>query len=150
MPYIRRLSESGNARQGYFLEQELAAVIGALPEDLKDLVRFGAATGMRRGEIISLEWSDLHGDELTLRGENSKNGDARNIPIVAALGAIIERRRAASRAEEKGAVRMVPYIFSRDGAAVGRFNKASATACVAAKCGVMVCPKCNASVSSIQ
>lgn len=144
VPYIRRLSEAGNARQGYFSEQELAAVICALPEDLRDFVSFAAATGMRRGEIISLEWSDVHGDVITLRGENSKNGEARNIPVVGALAGILERRRAASRIEENGTTRVVHHIFSREGNAVGRFDKSWAAACVSAGCGVMVCPRCDA------
>ena len=48
-PYIRHLSETGNARQGFFSESDLAAVISHLPADLQDFARFAAPTGMRKG-----------------------------------------------------------------------------------------------------
>jgi integrase len=133
-PYIRHLSESGNARQGFFSEQELAAVIGHLPEDLRDFVRFAAATGMRKNEVTSLAWSDVHGDVLTLRGENAKNGEARNVPLVGELAAIVERRKAARQVEVDGTARMVEFIFHRDGAPVAEFRKSWATACKKANC----------------
>jgi len=133
-PYIRHLSEVGNARQGFFSEQELTAVISHLPEDLKDFTRFAAATGMRKGEVASLTWSDVNGDTLTLRGEHSKNGEARIIPIIAEIGSILERRQAARRTEENGTVRMAQFIFHRNGAPVARFNKSWATACKLAGC----------------
>jgi integrase len=135
-PFIRHLSEAGNARQGFFSEQELAAVISHLPEDLHDFTRFAAATGMRCGEIKSLTWADVDGDALRLRGEHSKNGEARIIPLVGELAKIIERRQAARRVEENGTVRMAEFIFHRGGAgaAVGEFRKSWATATRLAKC----------------
>jgi integrase len=143
-PHIRRLSEAGNARQGFVTEAEVSSLIEHLPADLRDFTRFAFITGMRRGEIISLKWNDVHGDVLTLRGENSKNGQARTIPLVGELAALIERRRLASRVEVGATTEMVPFVFAREGEAVGRFYKAWASACVAARLGVMVCPKCQA------
>jgi integrase len=128
-PFIRHLSEAGNARQGFFSEQEFTAVVSHLPEDLKDFARFAFITGMRKGEATSLTWSDLEGDSLTLRGENSKNGDARTVPLVGELAEIIERRKAARQVKENGTARMVEFIFHRDGAPVAEFRKSWATAC---------------------
>jgi integrase len=133
-PYVRHLSEAGNARQGFFSEQELAAVIEKLPADLRDFTRFAAATGMRKGEISSLTWSDIEGDVLTLRGEHSKNGESRSIPLVGELAEIVERRKAARQVKENGTARMVEFIFHRAGEPVARFNKSWATACRLAKC----------------
>jgi integrase len=143
-PFIRHLSEVGNTRKGFFSEAELAAVIGHLPNDLKDFVRFAAATGMRKGECASLVWSDVEGDVLTLRGENAKNGEARPVPLIGELAKIIERRKAARRVEENGTVRMVEHIFHREGEAVAEFRKTWASACIAAGVGIMRCPKCGA------
>jgi integrase len=128
-PHVRHLSEAGNARQGFFSEQELAAVTEHLPEDLRDSTRFAAATGMRKGEISSLTWSDVDGDVLTLRGEHSKNGEPRSIPLVGELAEIIERRKAARQVKENGTTRMVEFIFHRAGEPVARFNKSWKTAC---------------------
>jgi integrase len=128
-PHIRHLSESGNARQGFFSESELAAVISHLPEDLRDFVRFAAATGMRKGECCSLAWGNIEGDVLTLRGENAKNGESRSVPLVGELSEIIERRNAARQVKENGTARMVEYIFHRDGQPVSEFRKSWKTAC---------------------
>jgi integrase len=100
-----------------------------LPEDLKDFAAFAYVTGMRKGEVASLAWSDVEGDVLTLRGENSKNDEARTIPLVGELGEIVKRRQAARRLEENGTVRMVEFIFHRDGRAGPEFRRSWATAC---------------------
>jgi integrase len=142
-PYIRHLSETGNARQGFFSEPELAAVISHLPEDLRDFVRFAAATGMRKGECCSLTWSDLEGDVLTLQGEHAKNGEARSVPLVGELAEIIERRKAARQVKENGTARMIEHIFHRRGQPVAEFRKSWVTACLAAGVGRMVCPNCK-------
>jgi integrase len=128
-PYIRHLSEAGNARQGFFTEQELAAVIELLPADLKDFTAFAACTGMRKGEISSLRWSDVDGDTLKLRGEDAKNGFDRNIPLTGELAEIIERRGGVRQTKIKGVSQLCEFIFHRKGKQVGRFNKAWATAC---------------------
>jgi len=78
---------------------------------------------------LHLTWSDVEGDVLTLRGENSKNDEARTIPLAGELGEIIKRRQAARRVEENGTVCMVELIFHRDGRAVQEFRKSWATAC---------------------
>ncbi len=88
-PYIRHLSEAGNARKGFFSEAELAGVVSHLPADLHDFVNFAAATGMRKSEIASLTWDDLQGEVLTLQGEHAKNGEARNIPVAGEIAQIL-------------------------------------------------------------
>lgn len=56
-PKIRRLSEKGNARQGFFERADFDAVVSALPDYLKDFARFGYLSGWRKGEISSLKWA---------------------------------------------------------------------------------------------
>jgi integrase len=120
-PYIRHLSEAGNARSGFLGESQLAVLVSHLPADLQDFTRFGFLTGWRKGEIASLAWSDLDGDTIRLRGENSKSGESRVVPLVGELAKLIERRKAARRMESR-------FIFHRDGAPVAEFRKAWATA----------------------
>jgi integrase len=104
-------------------------VVSHLPEDLRDFVGFAAATGMRKGEIASLQWSDVEGDTITLRGEHSKNGEARTLPLVGELAKIVERRKAARMINENGTVRIVDFLFHRGGQAVSEFRKSWASAC---------------------
>jgi integrase len=143
-PYIELLSEDGNARQGFFSEQELREVLAHLPADLKDFVDFAAATGMRKNELALLTWKMVHDDEIQIPADITKNRKARTLPLSTKLAAIIERRKAVRRIEENGTARMVEFIFHRDGEPVREFRKSWARACVAAKVGSMVCPKCKA------
>jgi integrase len=146
-PQIRHLSEKGNARQGFFSDAEFHALIQYLPLYLRDFVQFGYLTGWRKGEIASLRWSDVEGDVVRLRAENSKNGEARTVTLSGDLAGLIERRKAARQIKTNGGVTLAAYVFHHEGAQVGDFRKAWATACVAAGQGRYVCDRCKQTVS---
>jgi integrase len=114
-PVIKHLSEVGNERKGFFSESEIRSVIAGLPPYLKDFVLFAYVTGMRKGEVQSLRWTDVHADAITLRPENSKNGEARTIPLEGELSELIERCQAARRIEKKGVVTISDYVFHDGG-----------------------------------
>ena len=148
-PVIKHLSEVGNERKGFFTETELGSVVSHLPEYLKDFILFAYITGMRRGEVQSLRWSDIHGDAITLRPENSKNNEARMIPLEGELGELIERRREARKVKkEDGTTLAAEYIFHLKGEPIASFRKAWATACCMAGVGTLVCPKCSGAVDA--
>ena len=129
-PFIPRLSEIGNERQGFFETADFEAVVGQLPEYLQDLSRFGFITGWRKGSIESLRWSDVGEDVIYLRAENSKTRKPETMPLEGDLEAIIERRREAQTIEDKdGNKRFAEYVFHSNGNPVGDFRKAWATAC---------------------
>ena len=145
-PRIRRLSEKGNERRGFFSESEIRLVIANLPESLRDFVLFGYLTGMRRGEIASLEWADVDGDTIRLRAENAKTGEGRTLPIVGELAELIARRREARQVKVKGTVVLANLIFHRGCLPIAEFRKSWASACCAAGVGKLVCPKCSGDV----
>jgi len=126
-PFVRHLSEAGNARQGFLGEKEVEAVIAHLPADLRDFTRFAFLTGWRKGEIASLTWADLDGATIRLRGEHSKNGESRVVPLAGELTKLMDRRKKARRMDS-------PFIFHRDGAAVAEFRKSWASATKKAGC----------------
>jgi integrase len=128
-PFIPRLSEIGNERQGFFETADFEAVIEKLPEYLKDFARFGFVTGWRKGSIASLRWADVGEDVIYLQAKNSKTRKAETIPIEGDLEQVIERRRAARAMDENGGKRFAEYVFHREGKPVGDFRKAWATAC---------------------
>jgi integrase len=133
-PHIRHLSESGNARQGFFADYEFRAVVENLPEYLKDFARFGYLTGWRRGEIASLEWRDVDGDVIRLRGENAKNGESRSITLDGELAEVMEQRKAARQVKTDSGVMLADLVFHNGGNAIVDFRKAWATACKMAGC----------------
>jgi integrase len=55
-----------------------------LPENLRPVLALGYYCGMRLGEIQQLKWSgvDLKRGEITLQGNETKNGRPRAIPLI--------------------------------------------------------------------
>ncbi len=62
------------------LERLLAA--GANPNPwFRAVVLFAIETGMRRGEILSLTWENVHLDNRYVHLPDTKNGDSRDVPL---------------------------------------------------------------------
>jgi integrase len=136
-PYIRKLSETDNVRQGFFSEAQIREILVNLPDDgLRDFVEWAACTGQRKGEIALLTWDMVDGDEIRIPGEVCKNRRPRVIPIGPELAEIIARRKKARRVLSiDGVTRFAESIFHRgDGLPVGEFKKSWATATKKAKC----------------
>lgn len=119
IPKVPRLTEQ-NVRRGFFENEEFESVIAYLPEAFRDFARFGYWTGMRKGEIASLEWSDVDrlARVLRLRPENSKTGEGRLIPLVDELWSIIECRWEERAIETPQGARIAQWIFHRAGCQV--------------------------------
>jgi integrase len=132
IPKVRVLTEN-NTRQGFFERPDLETVVSALPAYLQDFTRFAYLTGWRKGEIISLKWTDVDRDAgaIRLRPEAAKTGRGRTVMLEADLAALIDRRWQARLLEKDGNVRVTALVFHRDGEPVGDFRKAWATACQA-------------------
>jgi integrase len=128
-PHIRHLSEKGNVRRGFFTDTEFCAVQSNLPRYLQDFARFGYLTGWRRGEIASLRWEDVHGDEIRLRPENSKNGCGRTVAIAGELAELIDRRKEARKIKTQAGVVIADLVFHHNGHAIVDIRKSWATAC---------------------
>jgi integrase len=133
IPKVRVLTEN-NTRQGFLERPDLEAVVAALPNYLRDFTRFAYFTGWRKGEIISLKWSDVDRDAgaIRLRPEAAKTGRGRTVMLEGDLAELIDRCWEARLFEKNGNVRVAALVFHRDGEPVGDFRKAWATACQAA------------------
>ncbi|MBI1911984.1 MAG: tyrosine-type recombinase/integrase [Deltaproteobacteria bacterium] len=80
IPYIPRLQEN-NVRQGYYEHKDYLALRSALPAYFKPVITMAYYTGMRKMEILNLQWSqvDLIEGKITLKPQDTKNKEARMI-----------------------------------------------------------------------
>jgi integrase len=148
-PKIRHLSEKGNARRGFFADEDFRRLRQHLPEHLRDFCEFGYLTGWRKGEISSLRWEDVEGELLELRGEYAKNSEPRSVILSGNLEALIARRRDERKYEARGHWFFSTYLFHRNGKPIGDFRKSWVTACVATGLGRFHCPACDRAVEKV-
>jgi integrase len=73
-------------------EARLMAVAGPR---LQRIIIAALETTCRRGELLKLQWKDVHLDrrEFTIRAENAKDGETRILPISSRLSAVLEMAR---------------------------------------------------------
>lgn len=72
-PFVRHLSEEGNARRGFFEEEQFRAVCARLPQHLADFALYGYLSGWRAGECATQGWDDVEDDVVhsgTLRASS--------------------------------------------------------------------------------
>ena len=55
------------------------------------MIELAIETGMRRGELLSLEWKNIHLDSHRLVLNTTKNGKARIVPLTTRARAILEQ-----------------------------------------------------------
>ena len=76
--------------------KELSKLFKVLDEEpdqvLADVMRVALATGMRRGEIVSLKWPDLNFERETIFIRDPKGGKSQSIPMNAAAREILGRQ----------------------------------------------------------
>jgi integrase len=136
VPYFPMLKEA-SPRSGFLEREQYEALSRALPDYLCLPVAIGFFTGMREGEILSLEWDqvDFLADTINLRPGETKNDLPRTIPIVPQLRALLVEQ----RSSRQTGCRFVCFRFDRRGHAVkiSGFRKAWYSACVKAGLGTM-------------
>ena len=92
-------------------EWEIAKLLEASPADLGDVWRVALATGLRAGELTSLEWDDVEWEagRLRVRAETSKSKRTRHVPMGPTVEAILRRLRLhlAERSDRESARRLV-------------------------------------------
>ncbi len=124
--HIPKLEEN-NVRKGFFEYEDFVKLRAALPEELRPLVAFGYFTGCRRGEILSLQWSQVDLLERVARLEpgTTKNDQARVIPLGTELYGTLTMQKAIRDQKYPDC----PWVFPRQGRRILQFKNAWAAAC---------------------
>jgi integrase len=128
-PAIKFLYESKktSARQGFLEVADYEKLSNALPEYVRPILATGFYTGMRLGEILGLKWFqvNLAENRITLEGEDTKNAEARVVPLIDGLPQMLEDIRRKNPDAER-------VFLSDNGKPVASFIKAWRSACVKA------------------
>ena len=87
------LRGDSNARDRVLSSEEFDKLLAALPSHTRAIVATGYYTGMRKGEVINLTWDkvDMKSRVIALDAADTKDREARRIPICAALYKILEK-----------------------------------------------------------
>jgi integrase len=70
-----------NQRSRFLDENEEQSILSSCSDRIKPIVLTALNTGMRRGEILSLEWSDVDFNNRLITVKDSKNRESRKIPM---------------------------------------------------------------------
>jgi len=134
-PYIPSVKVD-NVRSGFLTTADVETVVQELGSDLGPVIRFGALTGWRKREILSLGWSQVDFDAGTVRLEpgTTKNKEGRTFPFRALppLEQLLVEQRARTSEVERRLGRIVPFVFHRQGEPVRSMRRAWNVACTRA------------------
>jgi len=93
---VSRLKEN-NERTRWLSDEEEALLLSNSPEWLTDILVVALNTGMRRGELLNLRWSDVNLFRKVLVVTKSKNKQPRTVPInKRALGVFLKKAKVRS------------------------------------------------------
>lgn len=98
---VKHLSVLNSRRKRRTREDEIQAVISWLLANhdrvgattFADLVQVALACAARQGELLALRWADVYLDRKVVCFRETKNGDAREVPLTDAAMRVLERRR---------------------------------------------------------
>ena len=100
-----------NARQGFVEPETFAVILPHLREPHAAVARFLYASCWRLNEALGLTWAAVDTRGAEVRIGDTKNGDARALPIAHEIAAVLELRQ---RSRTVGAA-IVPWVFHRAG-----------------------------------
>lgn len=123
-----------NARQGFFEEEDLQAVLPHLPPHARNLVEFLYLTGWRSGEAFGLQWGDVNWKRQTVLLRDSKNREPRIFPFKyhPRLEEVLRHQHDEVSRWEHANSRICPAVFPWRGRPMKKLRRSWQNACRAA------------------
>jgi integrase len=123
-----------NARQGFFEEADLQAVLPRLPLHARNLVEFLYLTGWRVGEALRLQWSDVDWKRQSVWLRDSKSREPRVFPFKyhARLEDVLRSQRRMVSDWERAEGRLCTAVFPWRGRPMQKLRRSWKRACRAA------------------
>jgi integrase len=123
-----------NARQGFFEEEGLQAVLPHLPEHARYLVEFLYLTGWRSSEAFRLQWTDVDWKRQLVWLRDSKNREPRIFPFKyhPRLEEVLRRQRGAVSEWERETGSLRASVFHWRGRPIRKLRRSWQSACKAA------------------
>jgi integrase len=127
VPYFPMVTET-NIRTGFLSDEQYAALRDALLPELKALFVAAYITGIRRGELLAIQWPqvDFEAGIITLNKGETKNKEARSVPI---LDGDMRELLLAARKERDASFPHCQWVFSRQGQPIKDFRSLWEAAC---------------------
>lgn len=94
VPKVRLFKESAN-RERSLTKEQAGKLLAELPQHLRDLVLFSLATGLRQGNVLKLEWSQINLEQrhAWVHAWQSKNRRPIAIPLNEAAYSVLIRQK---------------------------------------------------------
>jgi len=83
------LTKENNQRLRFLSQEELQKLLTVSPDHLQEIIICAVNTGMRRGELLSLKWEQIHNGFIYL--QNTKTNDPRQIPVNDTLAELFKK-----------------------------------------------------------
>ncbi len=131
LPALPSKLKENNVRKGFFEHEDYTALLKTLPDELRPVLTFAYYTGCRKGEILSLQWSqvDLLEQVVRLEAGTTKNDEPRLIPLAPELYEVLKMQKAIRDHKYPDC----PWVFFREGEEILDFRGAWDEAAKAAK-----------------
>jgi integrase len=128
VPYVPKLEEN-NVRKGFFSHEDFLKLRDTLSASLKPIATLSYFTGMRRGEVLGLQWTQVDFDQrtITLNPGETKNGEARLLPMAEEVYQTLLGQK--KLRDEKFAACEYVFFNHRTGARIRNFRTAWNSAC---------------------
>jgi len=126
------LFPENNAREGFVEYEDFMELVRHLPSPLDDVAWFAYLMGWRRGQVVSLKWTDVNREAGTVirRAEFNKTKQPSVLAMSESVRAVIERRWKARLVKTDDGPGISNLVFHRNGTPIGDFRKAWETACI--------------------